>query len=218
MRPFKCISLLFVLLLVGSIVSAQNQRRDDIDHELSFNTTFLLQNVFAIVPNENDLAPYIVQYKRYHHEKRIAWRSGIGLNLEFEDSKATSQVTRRTSSSNIRIRTGLEKRIPASDKLDFIIGADIFGQYAYEKVITFVSPNTDTRENEIATGVSPVFGLSLKLGQNASINFESAFSLYYQYRKSETDTRDGAPPTIFENRSFSTTLDQPYGIYLGIKF
>lgn len=218
MKPIKYILISCAFFLICNLAIAQNRERDDIDHELSFNATFLLQNVFAIIPGEHDLAPYILQYKRYNNKKQIAWRSGIGLHLEFGESTSSSQVSRRSNASNIRIRTGLEKRIPASERLDFIIGADIFGQYAYEKVVTFVSPTTDTRENEIATGLSPVFGLSLKLGENASINFESAFSLYYQYRKSETDTQDGAPPTIFKNRSFSTTIDQPYGIYLGIKF
>lgn len=227
--------LYITLSLIASVVALRAQQADSakavnpVNHEVGFNATMLLKQVFNISNNTLPMLPYDITYKRIRGTHALR----IGGGLEFTTQSVAQTGTLLGSSTprpedNVKtynntfgtdLRGGFEWRFAAERRVLMYVGVDLVGGYSLiSSQSQTANQNTFNGDyfynrvtsavNLINAGAGPVVGLQVGLSKRLGLFTEiPVYFVYYQ----ETDRTDTYARSIVNGVSnYTITITEEF--------
>ncbi len=185
-------------------------------HEIGFNFTQLLSNIFNQEREDNESFSFV--YK-YHTSPKFALRAGIGGSIVNGVQTINDTDQRENIMQAIRGRVGLEVRKEIADKWTILFGIDAVTAYNTRKT-TFDSnfDNVTSSVLEMRYGGGPLLGLEFKINERIRLSAE----LTYSFNKiiiTEEDVFQNFPEFNVKDKNSRNDfrLESPDFIYLTIR-
>ncbi len=231
-------NLFFCAIMAAAVVPLKAQQADSaafagspVNHEVGFNATMLLKQVFNISNTVLPMLPYDITYKRI--KGRNALRIGGGLDVVLQNVQQSGTLLGSTTprpEDNVKtynqtlatdLRGGYEWRFAAERRVMMYAGVDLVGGYSRlasqsqtANQNTFNGDYYYTRVtsaiNSYRAGLGPVLGFQVNLSKRLGLFTEIPVYFVYSQETDRTDTYTRSivngisSYTITENTEFET--------------
>jgi len=211
-----CLLLLMTVTVAAQKTNKKQKEKTDFKHEIGFNMTQLLANLFGQERENNER--FSLVYK-YHTSPKFAFRAGIGCRVVNGTQTINDTDQRNNTMQVIKGRIGLERRREIANKWTLFFGIDAIASYDARKT-TFDSNFDKVVSSVIESryGLSPLLGLEFKINERIRLSAELTYSINKVFTREE-DVFDRFPEfdTIEKSERNDFRLESPDFLYLTIR-
>ncbi len=195
----------------GNGQSETSPNQNKFKHEIALNATNLLSNLFSL-SNDNLSTPYTFVY-RHRFTEKFGIHFGLGADLtREEDVLGGSNLVAKTVLYDARF--GIDKIIPITNKLNFIVGLDAIAGNVKN---SSSSTGFDLTTSSFKLGGGPAIRIQYHLNDRVVFMTEGLFYfIRTKGQREEIDPNTGI--ALFTNTSHRFTIAEPKALFIGFKF